>query len=103
MTCLKFDVAKQNAFHLMANEEDKSFLRAQGEMGRRGSMIGGLDISLATEKRGLERQGAKVQLSLSRRLEEILDNRKLVLLAWFRLKQKEQSLLSNLSVISPDR
>ena len=49
MIYLKFDAAKQNAFHLMDNEEDKSFLRAQGEKGRRGSMTGGLDISLATK------------------------------------------------------
>ena len=43
-----FDVAKAGALVTMTNEEDKAFLLAQREPGRRGRM-GGVDTALATQ------------------------------------------------------
>lgn len=54
-----FDVAKAGALETMTNEEDKAFLLAQREPGRRGRM-GGADTALAAqEQRSSQRQAAQ--------------------------------------------
>ena len=55
-----FDVAHADALNMMTIEEDKQFLLAQREKGRRGSMVG-LDAKLAAkEQRAKERHDAAV-------------------------------------------
>lgn len=54
-----FDVAHQDAMSLMKIEEDRLFLQAQREKGRRGTMLG-IDRNLAQqEERTLKRKVAE--------------------------------------------
>ena len=44
-----FDVSHQDALHLIKLEEDRQFLLAQCEKGRRGAMVG-IDVSLTRKE-----------------------------------------------------
>ncbi|KAG0725806.1 hypothetical protein GWK47_037884 [Chionoecetes opilio] len=66
-----FDVAHGNALTMMTNQEDKEFLLAQREPGRRGRILGGVDSVLAAqEPRQSLRFGKRAAAFSARKQEE---------------------------------
>ena len=74
-----FDIAHQRALEMIKNEEDKEFLLAQREKGRRGSM-GDIDLKLATKQKNEEIRGQKRAKWMENQINEVdLLNKSIVL------------------------
>ena len=74
-----FDIAHQRALEMIKNEEDKEFLLAQREKGRRGSM-GGIDLKLATKQINEEIREQKRAKWMEKQMNEVdLLNKSIVL------------------------
>ena len=76
-----FDIAHANALSMMTIQEDKDFLVAQREKGRKGSMAG-IDMKLVAKEKRLEKSQAKAErLRLRLEAEAKIANETVVLLS----------------------
>ena len=65
-----FDIAHQDALKMIKIAEDKEFLKAQREKGRRGSMAG-VDVKLVKQEEAKAKQEEKKRKKLARQQEEV--------------------------------